>query len=806
MNWNNFAYGKKLALTMLVGSLLLSGIFYFLTNTPSQEIERISIHDVLTRVSQRRSTQDIIIVGDNVPLYGLIATPLACWYDITSDSALPYGLKPLLIASETGLSDGQGRFVSNYGRDSMLLLGDAQGDGVRLTGNPYEVSVKVAKHEFEMAAGVLIVPDTPEGYALGVGAGPLSSYLNIPVIVVDGNTNYNSLKKDLSELAAKYTIVLGSDSPQIAQKIGLDAIFLTSRDEIIENTLVVIKNRFGIIDYVTMTNPLDVLPPSIVNITRETIEEDVSNVKIETGRTETEIVGESTKSYALEVGPDINLIEIYVNFTSVSSTPLNPIKDSLDIEPLIFATLMDDSGNVAAYGPSFSLDVGRTYLHTLAIDAPGTYTLEVTVYYGTAGFDTWAGTELGISRIDGHYQVNVVQKQLSKPHHPIFEKTSMMASYLTAAHGGVVISAPEFELTNDDYAISASGHSTGPWYDDRLCDVANERVMANVNLLNSTMVLLEEYGLYENYINGSAWLAIMGGGNMIPMYYEPKDSGWAEDSVYGVGWATDIHYSLDLKLSWGRPLGQDIADVSVLIARTLFYESYASGHSASIQQEYGTNEKWLDHFHFLAGEGGGRTGWFFWQKNFAPEVEQHGFTAEVYVQDYENDRQTMEDMGAYERANYFDLMLHGNWYWYVPELNGFDRYSTGVKVSDIMTNPGEWELGPSVINSGVCIMGRIDGIPSAQSITMAFLHAGINAFYSSTRSTGSEAKAGTIETSLLYDDLSVGESLRLDKLTNTEPPAFYVRNLYADPAFNPYEPENGFSDQGRPVLIHQEIV
>ncbi len=28
-----------------------------------------------------------------------------------------------------------------------------------------------------------------------------------------------------------------------------------------------------------------------------------------------------------------------------------------------------------------------------------------------------------------------------------------------------------------------------------------------------------------------------------------------------------------------------------------------------------------------------------------------------------------------------------------------------------------------------------------------------------------------------------------------------VRNIYADPAFNPYEPENGFADQGRPLLV-----
>jgi len=161
----------------------------------------------------------------------------------------------------------------------------------------------------------------------------------------------------------------------------------------------------------------------------------------------------------------------------------------------------------------------------------------------------------------------------------------------------------------------------------------------------------------------------------------------------------------------------------------------------------------------------------------------------------------MVRLGAYERANYLDLMMHGNWYWYSPELNGMDSYSTSVKVSDIMKSPHDWELGPSTIITGVCLLGRIDGIPPRQSITFAFIHAGINAFFSSTRSTGNEAKAGTVEQSLLFDDVSVGEALRLDKLENQEPPAFYVRTLYADPAFNPYEPENGFGNQGRPILI-----
>ena len=792
---------KKILGSIIVVILMISAGAIFYLWKSEEKVDTISIYEVLSLTSSRRSTEEVIIISDAEPFYSLISTPLACWYDISPEAAEPSGLKPLLIATKGKLDNTQERFLTYYSANSLILLGEVDEQGKRVTGDPAKISLELAKNEFEDAAGVLIIPETERGYELGVAAAPLASYLNIPVIIIDNSTDHGDLKRELGKLGVEYCAIVGPDSSSIAHKLGLKTILLERKEDILDAVLIAIKDRFGRIDYITMTNPSDVIPPYIIDSEVDTFDNSVDNVKIKTGRADTDIVGESKETYDIEVPSGINLVKIHVNFTSVSSSLLNPLKEGIDIEPLIFASLYDGNGNIAAYGPSFSLDVGKTYLETMTIDAPGTYRLDIGVYYGTAGLDTYAGTELGISRIEAIYQVTVTKSSLSKPHYPMFRKSSMMAPYLAAAHGGMVLAELDFELTDDEYAEKAKGYSTGPWYEKELNDVANEKVLENINKLNGTMDLLSAHGLYEEYVNGSSWLAILGGANMIPMYYEPKDPGWVEDPVYGVGWATDIHYSLDLKLSWARPLGQDIGDISCLIARTLFYERYANAHSQKIQGEYGGSERWLDHFHFLAGEGGGRTGWFFWQRTFAPEVEQHGFISEVYVQDYENDRQTMEMQGAYERANYFDLMLHGNWYWYVPELNGFDRYSTGVKVSDLMSNEDEWELGPSVLNSGVCIMGRIDGVCPAQSITTAFIHRGINAFFSSTRSTGSEAKAGTIETSLLYDDISVGESLRLDKKTNTEPAAVFVRNLYADPAFNPYEPENGFSDQGRPVLI-----
>jgi len=178
-------------------------------------------------------------------------------------------------------------------------------------------------------------------------------------------------------------------------------------------------------------------------------------------------------------------------------------------------------------------------------------------------------------------------------------------------------------------------------------------------------------------------------------------------------------------------------------------------------------------------------------------VEQHGFHSEQYGRNTVNDRQSMEKLGAYTRANYFEFMMHGNWYWYVPEINGPDIYSTSVKNTDIRT----WKLGPSTYLTAACLMGRTDGVPAYEAISMNFIHAGLNAFIGSTRSTGSESGTRWMEWDLLYNDTSVGEAVRHTKQVNQQPPTFYVRTLYADPAFNPYEPENGYSEQGRPVFI-----
>ncbi|MFW3145895.1 MAG: hypothetical protein ACMUIE_03695 [Thermoplasmatota archaeon] len=785
--------GKNRKLFAIGSSVILLLIAIIVFRSVSQKgggDGEIGIGDVLNSTSVRRgSYYDIVILDAHQRMAPVVSTPLACWYDITDGSS---SLLPALIKG-SGAAD---RFYALSGRGTPLrvVLEDEGSDGL------FKSSSELARERFQRSDGILLVSDCNEGYSLALTAAPISSYLNIPIVVVSHNTEERDIR-DLAEgLDASYLIAASDHTVELAKRTGLDYVPMIDREKAWNDTASVIMDRFGRLDYITLTNPRDTEPAFLREDLVQTQIQDVDSVLVDTGSVDLDLMGESEVTHSVNVPEGIVNLRIYVNFTDVKGLPLDPVKEAVGISPISFLTLIDPQGRLAASAPSFSASTGRNYVETLIIENPGTYWLTVKVYYGIKGLSTMGGTSMGISRFSGSYEVESHAMVLSDPHLPLYEELSMMAPYLSASRGGMVLADPSFELTDGEYAERAAGRSSGPWYDRELLQLGRDKVNANVGILSKHVNALPEE-LSTSYLEGKGWLALLGGGNMIPMYYQDKEPSWEENPVWGTGWATDLPYSLDLSLSVGRPLGRTLSDVSALIARTLFYEEYTESFIRELEAEYGASGSFKDHFHFLAGEGGGRTGWLFHQREFSQTAEQHGFTSEVYMQDSENDRQFLVQSGAFERANYFEMILHGDWSWFSPELNGFDRYSTGVKVSDLMERPFDWELGPSVFNSGVCLLGRIGGLRPEQSITQAFFASGINAFFCATRSTGSEAKAGPIEEALLFDDLSVGEAIRKDKRDNPEVPTYFVRTLFGDPAFNPYEPENGYADQGRPLLM-----
>ena len=794
---------KMIALGMAIlliaaGLIATPGIFSY---APKQ----VQLSDVLGMTSSRRMDDNkAVVVSSSDPHLSIAAVPASCWYDISGRTDNSSGLLPMLIAD--GATDVSQQRVLEYlkcGR--ALVLGDVESlpaSPNRILGGATDISLKLARHVFEKAAGVLVVPATAQGYELGIAAAPIASYLNIPIVLVPGNPDWQMVKSGLAGLEPRYAIVVASDWKAASSGLGVPAIPLGSQKEVREACAQVINDRFGALNYLTVANPADTIPPKVKNIVESGFTDTVRNLKMVVVGKEMDVRGDADRTYELTIPGGIVHTEIFVNITAVQSA-LKPVKDIAGVNPMISMEVRDDAGNLLAYSTSMADQPMRASTDLLSVNAPGKATLGLSIYYGTKGlaFLPLPGAT-GFSRIDATFGVVVRTSVLQQPHLPQVPKLSMLAPYLAAAHGGLVYSDPALELTSEAYASYAGGSMTSPAYNSDLQPSANAEVESGAMRLESAIQQLGKVRsrsgngtLLDSYLSGPAWIALMGDANMVPMYfYEPgaeKSYPWG-----GLGWPGDNIYTMNLSLSAGRPMGKDVGEASALVARTLFYEAYAREYSSRISTSVPNGGVWGDNYMFLFGEGGGQTGFIFWQQSFSGEVEQHGFNSEVYGYNFDNDRQKMERVGAYTRANYMEFMLHGNWYWYVPELNGVDQYSTSVKNTDI----SGWELGPSVYLTAACLMGRIDGIPADQAIALRFIEAGLNAFVGSTRSTGSESGTRWMEWDLLYNDTSMGEAMRTGKQDNPAEPTLYVRTLFADPAFNPYEPENGYSDQGRPVL------
>ena len=720
---------------------------------------------LLNTTSIRRMTGDAVIIPDNNPLFGIIGSYLSCWYNNESN-----GLKPLLVQNGKTLTDKQDMFIDRYllnKNGSLIVLGkhiDTKYNFTEFLGSPPEVAIEVAKYVFSSTSTVIIISNDITDYQNSLTISPLASYLDVPILIFDDNTN--ELNDLCESLKVTNAIIVGNIQLDLP---GVNITKLESVKEIQDKILTVIKDKFSEINYITLTNPSDVIPPYVVKINQTISTDHISNIKITFLAKEFDIKGYDTKEYDFTVEDGINRIQIYTNIT----------KNNALVSPIIFLYLYDSLGNLVAYASSLAYNIGSTYLETLTCNASGKYTLVVKMYRGTKG---GYFSQRGISIVENDFEISIKKSILEKPHLAMIPKLSIVAPILTSAHGGIIVADSNFELTNDSYSEVASGYGTGPWHEEKLHNFTNEKVNYVIQQINDTLEIINSHQMLDDYLNGPAWLAILAGANMVPMYYySPSQQG-----IYEKGLASDNPYSLNWSLSVGRIIGWDIQDVSTLIARTFFYQE--------ICDQPLKETDWHNRFSFVFGEGFGETGGIFHQIPYSNEIKKYGFYTRVFG-DFRNSRQMAQLFNTYTGSNYIEYLGHGDWFWYTPSMYGLDIYSKAIDVAHAKS----WTYEkPSVFLTSACLMGRIDGIPPFMNIGLTMIHAGCNCFVGATRTTGSEAGLGTFENHLIIDDFSIGEALRGEKRIDKEPPNYYVRVLYGDPAFNPYEPNNGFSNQGRP--------
>ena len=745
-------------------------------NIKSEKINEDKINS-LNLISNRNLEEDVIIIPDSDAFFGIIGSSVACWYDTKSKTDT---LLPLIVQYNGKLAENQERFIDKFIKsedDSLLVLGESLKTKYKKTeifGSPSEVALKIATFVFNRSPIVMIIPyNGIDSYRLGLLASPISSYLNIPILIYDDNQI--EIQQVCDELETSFAYVVGDIQIQLSN-ITLNK--LQTQKEIQNEVVKIAKDSFNEINYLTLTNPSDVIQPEIIETENNSFIDQIKNIQITVLGRKINIYGIDSKRFDIYIPNGINKIKISSRIINKKSSLLDKINP---IEPVIFLTLYDPDGNIVSYSNSLAYDLGETYVETLTCNGSGTYSLKLNVYNGIKG---GYFTQRGISIFNSDFEINVSISKLKKPHMPLIPKLSIMAPYLTSAHGGVIIADPGFSITTKKYTDVANGSASGPSYNSTLHDFNNEKVNFTLEKIKEMLLILDNNGLVDSYLNGPAWLAILGGTNMIPMYfYGPSQPGLAEK-----GLPSDNPYSLDWNLSVGRIVGWNVQDVSLLISRTFFYQEICGNPKNS--------RDWHNRFNFIFGEGFGETGGLFHQVPYALEIMKYGFIPRIFG-DFKNSRFLTTILKTYTGSNYIEYLGHGDWFWFTPSLYGIDYYSKAIDVA----HAKDWIFyKPSLFLSSACLMGRIDGIPPEMNIGLAMLHAGCNGFIGATRETGSEAGLEPFENHLILDDYSVGESLRGEKRIDKELPTYYVRSLYADPAFNPYEPNNGFSNQGRPNL------
>jgi len=720
--------------------------------------------------------QSIYLVSDEHPYYSLLTSPLACWYADKEKS-----LQPLLLVQGKTISAKQQDFISTFKSDSTIISVGFTPTNYSVDqtyiGSPLALSFQLAKDYFQKSDKALLIPldENIDTYTLALLSAPLASYLHMPILLYNSNQqNHQELFSTLESLQVSSIYVVGSTIP--SQLYGsYELIEMKNDQDIQEVVLSAINHRFNKIDYVTLTNPKDVLPLNLQDTNNEMMQVPIQHTSLYLLGRKFVLSGSDTVTKKITIPPGIHRYSI--KLTMNETTSVFPNDGSIPV--FLSATLTNPNGRTIAYGHSPGYKNNATFIETLITNHTGEYTLTISLFHGYRG---GYFSLRGFSDVKTNLEIEQHMQTLTDTHYPLISGLSQNAAYLTSAHGGIILADEQFSLTDEKYLEIADHHSTGPWYDETLQKYNNEKVNSILSRLQKNLSLLKNHDLYQGYMNGSGWLALLGDTNMIPMYYYPSN----QTHLAERGLPSDNPYSLNHRLSPGRIMSYTASDTSLLISRTLFYEHLCGPPIPE--------DKWHRKFNFVFGEGFGETGGFFHQIPYANAIESYGFLTAVYG-DLRNSRQAAERLKVYTDSNYVEYLGHGDWFWFTPSIYGFNSIGQSIGASQVRS----WDINrPNVFLTSACLMGRVDGVPPQMSIALSFLYTGSNAFVGSTRETGQESGLTVLEDHLILDDYSLGEALRGEKRVDTVTPTYYVRCLFGDPAFNPYDPIHGFSDQGRP--------
>ena len=578
----------KLIVIMGVVILLISSIGIFLWVPDTTGGQGAEIEDLYSVCGVLSSVPDSITVADSDPFYALIATPLAVHYNADGEQEVI----PL--------------YVKNFEEPSRAidraeeLIGITPDEIISNSKSTKEVSLELAEEYWESSDGVLLIENNQSGYNLGVLATPLASYLSIPVIVIDELDE--DVRVVLEDLGVRFSIVCGNISG-----FG-DVLRFDNVDEIVNASIEMVREKFGDVDYITLTNPIDVRKPEVLNKTVIVL----GPVKLpSTASTQLlEMVkggGNPVNIGSFTIPKDYKYALVKFEGVNLHSEDVDELSDHVFffVGPNI-ADLPDGQqmsglcyGNTGAGGipirdSTGNIIIDRYYTESVLYKRGG-------IEYIVRAMPQWLATK------EGEVKATITIEKLSDPIYPMMKGLSSIAPYLTAYHNGIIFGKPEFAFVADDMVTTLQEEICPGFYmpskNTKLLDLSNSHVIKIHEELNQLLAKLSDISannlknLRNYYRQNPVYVALVGGATVLPQgiydnYLAPvDDSGAASIYLFGAGTPSDVIYgNIDpVPGDWsntandifsyypyqenivGRITGWDAQDASALVARTIFY-------------------------------------------------------------------------------------------------------------------------------------------------------------------------------------------------------------------------------------------
>jgi hypothetical protein len=586
----------KLIVVGAVVVLIIAGIGVYMW-TPMQATENIdSLRDYTSITSSFSSVPTAIAVSDSSPFYALLATPLAVHYDQQGTQEII----PLYVENMSDPSSAVTRAMNEQIRIPVnLVIDDTQ--------SAEDWSVAIATKYWKHSDAALLIKPDYQGYIFGVMATPLASYLSIPVFITDGKNT--KVQQALHTLGVKISVICGDNVTGYGDTLKFAGI-----DDIVSQSMSLIKDKFGSIPYITITNPRDAWPPQVLASINRTIGPVTMNSMATTQIVSTiknSILGSGNTVGTFTIPDDYKYALVKFNGINLES------EDTGDLGDGVAFTCGPMLDNIPPQLKLYEVYAGGTTMGGIPVrDSAGNIiqdqTYDEVVLYRRNGVEyKVTATPQWLTKKTGQVEAQVTVEKLNDSVYPLMKSLSSVAPYLTAYHKGLIYGKPEFAFAANDNTTFLGQVCPGeslPRRNPRLLDASNTHVFwihdqINTLLANMADITLKNQSdlktLRNYYDRSPVTIALVGDGTMLPQLIyntsiEPTSVndaayffgiGCPSDFIYGnidpnpLDWsnkAPDLYSELPFQYPYqenivGRITGYDVQDVSALIARTVFY-------------------------------------------------------------------------------------------------------------------------------------------------------------------------------------------------------------------------------------------